>query len=476
MPNIQKHKHVWIKTFSRAHTIQRISFLWSYFITGIPQDRTIKANALLALPSEKKYDYYMYEDEWMGVLEKISSYLLARTNETLEKEFYQTAEELKSIAKEVFNKDLTKWSNAEMKKWFIHYSEKYAEYSLYAFTPWAVDLVLAPRLNDELRKINVPKADEWFEVISTPTRYNRMTQQRIDLLKIAVKKDWSKLKDHTKKYFWLPIYNLGDKPWNEDDFKEHIKQIGNPVKELQQKEQELDKRKSNFQKIIKEINPNPPLKKLIEVCHLYTYLRDERVDEWRLVLYYIEPFYVELARRAKIEPEDSVNMLDEEIVEFLETNKLPQNLQSRKINHAIIYENDKLVVLTKTEDIENVKIERLGETEKKDITEIRGMAASRGVAKGIVRVIRTPQDLSKLKAGEVLVAHHTTPDYVVGMGKASAIVTDEGGITSHAAIVSREMGIPCITSTHIGSSALKTGDFIEVDAINGVVKIIERKK
>ena len=84
-------------------------------------------------------------------------------------------------------------------------------------------------------------------------------------------------------------------------------------------------------------------------------------------------------------------------------------------------------------------------------------------------------EISKIQKGDVLVAPMTSPDYVPIMTKAKAIITNEGGITCHAAIVSREMGIPCIIGTEVATSALKDGDIVEVDAINGIIKIIKRK-
>jgi len=98
-----------------------------------------------------------------------------------------------------------------------------------------------------------------------------------------------------------------------------------------------------------------------------------------------------------------------------------------------------------------------------------GLGASPGVASGIVKIIRGMEDLYKIKAGDVLVTQMTNPDMVVSMQKASAIVTDEGGITAHAAIVSREMGIPAVVGTENATSILEDGQEITVDGFNGKV-------
>jgi pyruvate,water dikinase len=100
---------------------------------------------------------------------------------------------------------------------------------------------------------------------------------------------------------------------------------------------------------------------------------------------------------------------------------------------------------------------------------VTGLGSSPGIGVGPVRLIRTMDDLAKIKKGDVLVTEMTNPDMVVSMAKSVAIVTDEGGMTSHAAIVSREMGIPCIVGTGDATSVLKEGMRITVDGSNGKV-------
>lgn len=101
------------------------------------------------------------------------------------------------------------------------------------------------------------------------------------------------------------------------------------------------------------------------------------------------------------------------------------------------------------------------------------MPASPGVAAGKVHVIDSPDHIDEFKQGEILVTLMTSPDWVPAMKKAAAIVTNNGGMTCHAAIVSREMQIPCIVGTKSRGAAatdvLKSGDIITVDAKNGVV-------
>jgi pyruvate,water dikinase len=100
---------------------------------------------------------------------------------------------------------------------------------------------------------------------------------------------------------------------------------------------------------------------------------------------------------------------------------------------------------------------------------LKGAPASVGSASGPVKIIHKPSEIDKVVEGDVLVTEMTTPDFVPAMRRAAAIVTDTGGRTCHAAIVSRELGIPCVVGSGTATSALKNGQIITVDGQNGVV-------
>ena len=100
---------------------------------------------------------------------------------------------------------------------------------------------------------------------------------------------------------------------------------------------------------------------------------------------------------------------------------------------------------------------------------VRGLAASTGAASGRVRVLLSPKDGSQLKRGEVLVAPMTNPDWVPTIRRAAAVVTDGGGMTCHAAIVSRELGVPCVVGARVATSALRDGELVTVDGAEGAV-------
>jgi pyruvate, water dikinase len=100
---------------------------------------------------------------------------------------------------------------------------------------------------------------------------------------------------------------------------------------------------------------------------------------------------------------------------------------------------------------------------------VRGLGAAPGSAAGAVRVVASREDAASLSDDEILVTHMTAPDWVPLMRRAAAIVTDSGGMTCHAAIVSRELGIPCVVGTADATTALRDGEVVTVDAGSGVV-------
>lgn len=101
---------------------------------------------------------------------------------------------------------------------------------------------------------------------------------------------------------------------------------------------------------------------------------------------------------------------------------------------------------------------------------ISGVTASGGKITGVVKIILKTTEQDKLKEGEILVTAMTTPNFLPAMKRAIAFITDEGGITCHAAIVAREMKKPCIIGTKIATSTLKNGDVVEMDADKGIIR------
>ena len=106
--------------------------------------------------------------------------------------------------------------------------------------------------------------------------------------------------------------------------------------------------------------------------------------------------------------------------------------------------------------------------------ELRGVGASRGRAVGRARVLKSSHEAGLLQAGEILVSHHADVGWSPLFLAAGALVTDLGGALSHASVVAREFGLPAVVNVKTGTRAIATGDLIEVDGDNGLVRILER--
>jgi len=109
-----------------------------------------------------------------------------------------------------------------------------------------------------------------------------------------------------------------------------------------------------------------------------------------------------------------------------------------------------------------------------EVSELKGFASSAGLVEGPARVLKSLGEIMDLQAGEILVCPCTNPSWAPVFGKIGAAVTDIGGLTCHAAIVSREYGLPSVTGTGVATSIIKTGDILRVDGNKGVVNIVKR--
>lgn len=154
----------------------------------------------------------------------------------------------------------------------------------------------------------------------------------------------------------------------------------------------------------------------------------------------------------------------------------PQDIEWGIENDKIyILQSRPITTLQKTEDgkqkTETQAVEKIDEGIKVDKAEVllRGAPASLGLASGPVKIIHKATEIDRILGGDVLVTEMTNPEFVPAMRRAVAIVTDTGGRTSHAAIVSRELGIPCVVGTGKATAILKTGAVITVDGARGLV-------
>lgn len=137
------------------------------------------------------------------------------------------------------------------------------------------------------------------------------------------------------------------------------------------------------------------------------------------------------------------------------------------------YKNKKFYIIQSrpitTLNQDNISSKEDQKQENTNLILLKGGAASPGIVTGHVKIVQTPKQISKIKKGDILVSIMTSPDFVPAMKLAGGIITDKGGVTSHAAIVSRELGIPCVVGTKDATKKLKDGDVVTVNGKEGIV-------
>lgn len=224
--------------------------------------------------------------------------------------------------------------------------------------------------------------------------------------------------------------------------------------------QEIDAMRKNLAKEKPSVIVKIPakLQKLFKEIQELVFFRTERTDVRYYLCFLARPILKEMAKKHKIPFKDMMYYRAESFL----TNK-PERYSS---TCSFAYAKGK--TLFQNEPI--IEVKGIIGNEK-----ITGAIAFKGKAKGIVKIVKNTSELDKVKNGDVLVAQMTFPAFISAMNKAAAFVTDEGGITCHAAIVARELKKPCIIGTKIATQVLKDGDLVEVDANNGVVKILKSK-
>lgn len=289
-----------------------------------------------------------------------------------------------------------------------------------------------------------------------------------------------KLEEHIKNFGWLG-YNFRGPGWNKSYFIDIIgslvRQNTKPAKllaDLERNKKDLVQKQGKF---ISELKIDPAHQRLFKIARQLVYSKGLRKDH---LFYYMsaqENFFKELARRYYLTVKQCLFFYPQEISALLLANKLDAAKLNERIKFSLhystgYYTTDKILEGDKAKKfLAGIQIL------KEDIADTKilfGDCASSGRVRGEVVIINTQKDMAKMKEGQILVSIATTPDLISAIKKAGAIVTDAGGITCHAAIISRELGIPCVIGTKIATKILKDGDVVDVDAVHGKVMIIEK--
>ncbi|MBU0666741.1 MAG: hypothetical protein KKB65_08540 [Nanoarchaeota archaeon] len=246
-------------------------------------------------------------------------------------------------------------------------------------------------------------------------------------------------------------------------------------KELQKLNFQKLKIEKTKQKLLEKYSLNQLDKKNILFAQSITREGDTRKTSMMTQLYYIFTLIDKIASLKGITYQQIANLTPEEVEDLLQGKKFSDKHYEKRENTVVLYEPRKKRTCFYGTDADDL-FKAMNDFLLSD-KEIKGNVASKGYSNknlqtGVVRILTDPINEQFYK-GEILVTTMTRIEFVPIMKKAAAIITDEGGIASHAAVVSRELGIPCIVGTKVATKRLKTGDFVEMNLKTGVVRKIK---
>lgn len=329
----------------------------------------------------------------------------------------------------------------------------------------------------EIKKINTPP-QEALRVLTTPTRESNWMKEKKELSKIARIRNISKrqelLKRHTKKYEWLE-YGLQGKILALADFEDALQKIKheNYERKLERETEDLIRQQ---QEVERQYKIGKTHKKIFQIVRDSLFVRLYSKDAQFFSYYAMENIFREFGKRTGLTLEQVRFLAPGDFCKVLMgSKKFGTIAKERQAYSLTISDEGKTKYWTGNAAKKIMKKIKVARGENVTVLEenLKGQTAYGGKAKGRVKIINTMAEMAKMHSGNILVSRMTNPSIVPAMKKAVAIITDMGGITCHAAIVARELAVPCIIGTKVATQVLRDGDLVEVDADKGVVRKIK---
>lgn len=416
---------------------------------------------------------------------------------------------LEGAAKEIASiKSFKIKNNRELSRIFNGYIEHYLLNMPFLFSFWNTENILINQLTRDfqtifgladgetnVRKILIPSRATYFAqernsieqiiLYAWRNRKIRNSFKRLDV-KQLVKKIGSfptlsrLITEHLRKFsFTTAALQVGE-PMKLDDIVERIKGglKANVEKQIVKRLEQVENDKKETQEIARETINYPEIYQRVKVAQDLFFWKNQRIDTFFKADTLSRPLFEEIGFRMGLTYTQFVFLTLPEIQSWFKDKKLPvylREINKRREAYSIHLKDGKIFITTDPKKFPRLEHEsKLPKIDLDKEQNIKGTIAYKGLARGKVRLVFTLEDIKKVNKGEVLVTTMTRPEMMIALEKAVAFVTNEGGMLSHAAIVSRELKKPCIIGTGNATRILSDGDLIEVDANNGIVKILRK--
>jgi len=336
-------------------------------------------------------------------------------------------------------------------------------------------------IKNQLSKIKeTAKFNEYRTILTTPVSLTSTQLDEIALIDLAIKykkakKITSDVEKEINKYLynfgWLPVFLFGpswDKKYAISEFKKLAKN-----KNLENLKKEIleypTKQKEGIKKVL---NKFPQKSDWPQLMQEIAFIRNESETMVSLGTYLLKNVVKEITKRTGLSLYNMRYLTQEEVSDVIVNDVVFTSEIKDRQKASLFFSDIKNKEVYSGKEVQNLFKNNYERPAKSKGNRLRGICASIGKVNGKVKIIKSISDLKKFKKGDILVSESTCIDYVPIMRMASAIITELGGITSHAAIVSRELRVHCIVGVPNVHLVLKDNDKVEVDAEQGTIKKI----
>ena len=409
--------------------------------------------------------------------------------DTLHHETHRYSDALISVSKAIAKLNVRDLRDAQLLSWrkkFERYHKETHDRRGPMFFIETVDNVLtnyliaylAERIEDVGEKKLTPFYA--FQMLTTPTKKSALDKEKESMIRVArvasKEKREQALSRHARRFAWME-YGLKGKVLDREHFRKELSLMRrrNPDRVSKKLAKEHANLKQNQKVIIKKLGIHDQHKKIFDIARDTVFYKAYSKDAQFFGYYSIERLLKEIGRRSGLSLEQVRYLTIGDYAGALKQKGDYSDLANERMKYSLHFSDKGKTKFYHGDEARQVRKKLRFITKRERIEEgkhIKGQPAVAGMATGKVKIINTPAEMLKMHQGDILVSHMTNPDIVPAMKKAAGIVTDLGGITCHAAIVSRELGTPCIIGTKAATQILKDGDRVEVDAEKGEVRKI----
>ncbi|MFA7277878.1 MAG: PEP-utilizing enzyme [Candidatus Gracilibacteria bacterium] len=447
----------YISTFSEVHFKQfraKYDENWSETFFLFKNGRMFWLNEVNAVHAagEKVFVRYMLPKE---------------SRDTIYQEWKKSVQGLESIIANINATSLSSTTNEELLTFWNELHRVFINFWVDGSVPELGNYGSPQLIERKLREIISDEKDMHaiMETLTAPIKLSFYQEEEIDLA------ETSDIEAHQKRFFWLKNSYAGTQVLTVEFFAERKKELSSDIrKSFEEKLQQTKEKKAEF---IKTHNLPSEIIEIATAMSEGIEWQDERKKWIFITLHYVDILLKEVAQRFSYDYQSLHNLWYHEIPDIIEGKDLKPTLEKRATGFGIHFLHD-------CEELTSEEAAYVWNTfdqhdASASTTELKGIVASKGKGTNVtakVRILLDPMQVDSFQDGEILIAPMTSPEYIFAMRKASAVITDTGGLTSHAAIVTRELGIPCLVGTKSATKILKDGDTVEINITTGTAKKI----